>query len=451
MDVTLITTHRCNLACEYCYAGEHHRNEMDDETMEQALDLLYADGANSAQLSFFGGEPFLTFERIAKAIAGAQERAEFLGRGLTLQCTTNGTLLNKKQLDLILHSGMQVTISLDGVQEAHDLTRRRAGGGSSFDSVYAGLRLLLDSGLSPSVLMVLTPETAPFLFRSVRWLWEEGVEDVRLNLSHGAKWSKEAKDTLKKELVAVGRELLFRRLRGETVAVDAIDAALHKSACGGERGKKTLQVVVGTSGNLYPCAPMVGEDRDNGPEARLRLGHLQDSPEQIVSRVRGDGAGCGDGGACACASYLETGDRETAGPNGLWFHRVSVEVSMAVQAGLDSATHQDPAPKSRRRLLQSLLVGAAGLAVAGGLVAALLPRSTPPSAPASCPSPQSVTPERVVPPAVISAPTSTPVPRIPAGKMMRPVVKGDMKAPPIPAEEAPRLKLRGKLARPKNL
>lgn len=450
MDVTLITTHRCNLACEYCYAGEHHRNEMDDETMEKALDLLYADGADTAQLSFFGGEPFLAFERIAKAIDGARERADFLGRTLTLQCTTNGTLLSKKQLDLIIHSGMQVTVSLDGIQEAHDLTRRKSGGGSSFDAVYAGLRLLLDSGLSPSVLMVITPETAPFLFRSTRWLWEEGVEDLRLNLSLRANWNKEARDTLKRELVAVGRELLFRRLRGEKVAIDAIDEALQKGACGGERGKKTLQVVVGTSGNLYPCAPMVGEDRDSGPEARLRLGHISDSPEQIVSRVRGDGAGCGDGEACTCASYIETGDRGQAGPNGLWFHRVSVEVSRAVQAGLASARSQEPPAKDRRKLLQGILMGAAGLAVAGGLVAVLLPKEAPEARlrtagamarPDTTPTSAPVNEE----PPVTETQSEPLPPRIPAGKMMSPRVE-----PEAPIVKTPSVKTRGKMVRPKD-
>lgn len=455
MDVTLITTHRCNLACEYCYAGEHYRREMDDATMEKALDLLYVDGANISQLSFFGGEPFLAFERMAKAIQGAKERAEFLGRRLVLQCTTNGTLIGKKQLDLIVHHGMKITVSLDGIQEAHDLTRRRAGGGSSFDAVYAGLRSLLDAQVSPSVLMVVTPQTAPFFFRSVRWLWEEGVEDVRVNLSLRDRWSKEDKDLIKKELIAIGRELLYRRLRGENVRIDAIDDAMQKSACGGERGQKRLQVVVATGGNLYPCAPMVGEDRDEGPEATLRIGHIDNGPEAILAGVHHDGAGCGDGEACACAAYLETGDREQSGPNGLWFHRVSVEVSMAVSAGLAKAkqAHEEPvAPsKNRRKLLQSLLLGAAGLAVAGGLVSTLLPKQ-PTSA---CSVPQTSSPETKRPMVPGSMPVMTP-----PGKLMAPApepepeirVKGELKAPstmPAPSKEES-VKLRGKIAKPKN-
>src|SRR5688572_26041570 len=75
MDVTLVLTHRCNLDCHYCYAGEHHRRDMDRETLGRAVDLLWSDGADVAQLSFFGGEPFLAFEHLCDAVLRARERA----------------------------------------------------------------------------------------------------------------------------------------------------------------------------------------------------------------------------------------------------------------------------------------------------------------------------------------------------------------------------------------
>ena len=55
MDVSLVLTHRCNLACTYCYAGDHHLAEMTGEVRGRATELLFADGAEVAQLGFFGG------------------------------------------------------------------------------------------------------------------------------------------------------------------------------------------------------------------------------------------------------------------------------------------------------------------------------------------------------------------------------------------------------------
>ncbi len=398
MDVSLVLTHRCNLACSYCYAGEHHRAAVDDVTLERAVALLWSDGAKAAQLSFFGGEPFLQFERMQRAVALARaaEAAE-PGRRLILQCTTNGTLLGPREVAFVHAQRMRVAVSLDGVREAHELNRPRAGGASSFSSAYRGLRALIDASCVPEVLMVITPATALFTFRSVRWLWDEGVERVRANLDLRATWSPEFRRDLNDELVALGRELLHRRLHGRPVTFEPFVNNRASLALGPPNGQSPLgappggcgdagaraRVVVGTSGNLYPCSPMVGEDRARGPEAAVRLGHLDDGVEAILAKVRAEGVSCGTGGgACACAAWLETGDRTTPGANGRWFAKLCSDVGAAVAAGLIEATQrrvpQRPAfdahvdglaSRARRDALIGLAVGASGLALASaGLV-----------------------------------------------------------------------------------
>src|SRR5262249_32635276 len=205
MDVTLVLTHRCNLRCDYCYAGEHHGAEMDEETVRRAVALLFADGCRTAQLSFFGGEPFLGFEKMRLAVELAARAAA--GRPLLLQCTSNGTLLGRRQVAFAVASRMHVAVSIDGVREAHELTRPPAGGRSSFDAVVRGLRRLVAAGADPSVTMVVTPATAPFVFRSVRWLWDEGVSLVNVNLDVAAGWTLAERDLVREELIAVGREV----------------------------------------------------------------------------------------------------------------------------------------------------------------------------------------------------------------------------------------------------
>src|SRR6188474_825733 len=122
MDVCLVLTHRCNLACHYCYAGEHHRRQMEDEVVDRAVDLLFSDGTDTAQLSFFGGEPFLRMDAMRRAVVRARRQAGSQRR-LILQCTTNGTVLDGEAIEFVRESGMRVTVSIDGVKEAHDLHR----------------------------------------------------------------------------------------------------------------------------------------------------------------------------------------------------------------------------------------------------------------------------------------------------------------------------------------
>jgi len=385
MDVTLVLTHRCNLACSYCYAGDHHSAQMDDATMDRALDLLYADGASAAQLSFFGGEPFLAFAAMRRAVAGARERAA--GRPVILQCTTNGAALTDEHVRFAVETGLRLTVSIDGVKEAHDLSRPRAGGQSSFAAVERGLRLAIEAGGRPEAMMVITPATAPWLAESVAWLWDLGVERVRANLSLREDWDGH-REILQQQLIAVGRELLQRRLDlrrrvrdvpaavAEALPVVDFEPFMPRGqGCGPSR----QQIVVGTSGNLYPCAPMVGEDRDAGPEAALRIGHVSDGAAAIASRCSD---GCASGGSCACAAYLETGDPTTGGENGIWYARVCREIGSAVTAGLAADAPRPiviaarPPQPTRRRAFLGALLGVGGLALAGGggLVALRLAR-----------------------------------------------------------------------------
>src|SRR6185503_6672927 len=159
-----------------------------------------------------------------------------------------------------------------------------------------------------------------------------------------------------------------RRQRGERALFEPFAAALRRgrgfTAVPARRDRP--QVVVATGGNLYPCAPMVGEDRDDGREAALRIGHLDDGARVIAGSVSRRGAGCDAGKACACAAYLETGDREVAGPNGLWYARLCDELGTAAAAGLGRRPET-----SRRPFLIGLAAALGGASIGVPALSAL--------------------------------------------------------------------------------
>lgn len=445
MDVTLVLTHRCNLDCNYCYAGEHHKRDIEDQVLYDGVELLFADKAKTVQLSFFGGEPLLAFDAMRRAIERAQLRAVDEDRTLTVQCTTNGSAIRDEHVELFARTGTRVTVSIDGVAEAHDLNRPRAGGGSSFDQVHRGLRRLLDAGLEPDAMMVITPQTVPHVYRSVSWLWSEGVKTVRANLELAAPWGQQERDELGEQLASVGVELAARRRRGEAVRFVPFERGMIKRAPRPRRERERKQVVVGTRGHLYPCAPMVGEDRDDGPEARMRLGHLSEGPRAALCGVKKKGAGCSDGGACACAAYLETGDRATSGPTGLWYAAVCRTIGEAIAEQLADSSDSVP---GRRLFMIGVAAAASGVALAvplwlssedGGCSRRTGDIAEPPEPP---------------PPGGLSAPEPPPEPEI--------TVDGDIAAPPpeepppppgsiAPPPPKPEPKVRGQLAVPRRV
>ncbi|MCC6999701.1 MAG: radical SAM protein [Deltaproteobacteria bacterium] len=374
MDVSLVLTHRCNLACGYCYAGDHHLAEMTGEVRGRAVELLVADGAELAQLGFFGGEPFLAFAAMKEAAARARVVAAAAGCRLIMQATTNGTALGREQVEWVVGNGVQVCVSIDGVREAHERGRPLKGGRSSFDAVVKGLRALVDAGAGPDALMVITPATVGWLAESVTWLWNEGVDVVRANLDFTAEWEAGARVVLREQLLEVGAELVRQRREGREVSFAPLADAIGEVVPALRRVKRP-HVVVATSGNLYPCSPMVGEDRDDGPEAALRIGHLSEPFSDIVKKVFEEGLHCSKKGECACASYMETGDMNRMGSVGADWKRMKREVGLVVgrllgetapvaaQAQAQTGADADATPDEARN--RAALALAPVLAVAG--------------------------------------------------------------------------------------
>ena len=461
MDVSLVLTHRCNLDCGYCYAGEHHRAAMAAEMVDRSVDLMFADDGDTVQLSFFGGEPFLAFETMKQAVERARSRADASGKRLLIQCTTNGSVVRDEHVAFVAASGMRCTVSIDGVREAHDLNRPCGGGASSFDQVLGGLHRLVHGGCDPDAMMVITPETTPYVFRSVCFLWDQGVRKVRANMLLDAPWTTADRDELREQLLAVCGELVARRARGQRAVFVPLEAGMRNererarrrsllgiapvtaAACGGIPEKR-WQIVVGTTGNLYPCAPMVGEDRDDGPEAALRLGHLDDGASAIGKTVNRRGAGCGDGKGCACAAYLETGNRDTPGANGAWYARVCEHLGAAIVIALADLPGQRDRIGRRPFLFGLAAAGGVALATPALLHAGLFGGDAESSSHSGCkiqggikavsqPLPVVEPPPPVhiegVDGEMLVAPEPDP-PRPP-----EPLVKGEMKAPPPPPPE----------------
>src|SRR5688572_23582092 len=98
MNLTLVLTHQCNLACGYCYAGAKDQRRMDWDTAKAAIDAALATGEKKLDLSFFGGEPLLEWDMLVKATEYAEARAPEAGVRLRTLITTNGTHLTEARL-----------------------------------------------------------------------------------------------------------------------------------------------------------------------------------------------------------------------------------------------------------------------------------------------------------------------------------------------------------------
>ncbi|MCA1770264.1 MAG: radical SAM protein [Halomonas sp.] len=113
---------RCNLTCKHCYttsADIDFAGELSTAEAHAVLDDLH--GFRVPALILSGGEPLMRPD-----IYELSRRSRALG--IYTGLSTNGTLIDESNIDEIADIGYDyVGISIDGLEETHDVIRQRKG------------------------------------------------------------------------------------------------------------------------------------------------------------------------------------------------------------------------------------------------------------------------------------------------------------------------------------
>lgn len=309
MKVCLVLTHQCNLACSYCYAGEKFNRHMSDTTAWEGLKLLLS-GDRDMELSFFGGEPFLRYPTMVKVSRMARKAAELYGRKLSIQVTTNATILEEKQLRFLEEYNVWTAFSVDGPEEVQDVARPFTNGRGSGKLVWRNLERALGRLERVHILMVVAPDTVASLLPAVERLYRAGASRISLLPDLEADWSK-AEDTLNEVWPQLARITLLSMLTDQPLHMAPFSSYFPTTDkfSGDVSGKCDFggrQVTIAPSGNFYPCARLVGTDR----RSDVRVGNLERGYDQKAAQALkqcGEDAlrqgGCGNGG-CQCIALM---------------------------------------------------------------------------------------------------------------------------------------------------
>ena len=309
MKVCLVLTHQCNLACSYCYAGEKFNRHMSMDTAWESLKLLVS-GNQDMELSFFGGEPFLRYDTMVAVSRLARRAARRSGRKLSIQVTTNATILEEKQLRFLEEYNVWTAFSVDGPEEVQDVARPFVNGRGSGKLVWRNLERALGRLRRVHILMVVAPDTVSSLLPAVERLYRAGASRISLLPDLEADWSR-AQAELEEVWPRLARITLLSMLTDQPLYMSPFSSyfpttdtftgeASGKCDFGGE------QVTIAPSGNFYPCARLVGTDR----RTDVRVGNLQsgyDRQAAVNLKQCGEDAlnqgGCGKGG-CQCIALM---------------------------------------------------------------------------------------------------------------------------------------------------
>ncbi|MFH2203761.1 MAG: radical SAM protein [Elusimicrobiota bacterium] len=282
-QVTLLVTRRCNLRCGHCFYWRELNGAGEEFTLAELARLAPTMGRFSF-LSLGGGEPFLRGD--LPEIAETLVRVNGVSR---ISIPTNGYLparitgLARKLLAKTPDCKVVIKVSLDGLGEAHDALRGRAG---SFDRAIETLAALKElkkthAQLRVGVLMTLSKANEERLSETYDHVRRELAPDVvGLNFIRGG-----VKDpALKGADVDIYRRLYDRILEDQLAEGGGSFYAAYKSEVAGhiEKILRTgrypmecragrLSAVIDSFLNVFPCEGLdakMGNLREQGWDFR---------------------------------------------------------------------------------------------------------------------------------------------------------------------------------------
>lgn len=145
--LVLSLTENCNLRCDYCgyrdkYTDDFAPMNMSKEIIRKAIKQFFKHSIKSEDvfISFYGGEPLLSFDNIKYTIEICKEY--HLGQKVNFAITTNGTYLNESMIDFFAEHNFLLVISLDGPNDIHDRYRKNVGGESTYSKIINNIKLI---------------------------------------------------------------------------------------------------------------------------------------------------------------------------------------------------------------------------------------------------------------------------------------------------------------------
>lgn len=143
----------CNFNCWYCYENHEKGSLMSEKTIDAVKNFINNIFVRNPKikclhLSFFGGEPFIGFNRVIKPLlSDIREDCSRRGIKLSVHFTSNGSLIDSEAVSFLSNFDTGFQITLDGGKEFHNKVRFYKGGKGSYDKIVAKVRDIANAGM----------------------------------------------------------------------------------------------------------------------------------------------------------------------------------------------------------------------------------------------------------------------------------------------------------------
>jgi len=159
IDLTVLTTKRCQFGCIYCFEGGKSNKSLTTKTMDDVMNFLFlhTDVCRKLRVTWFGGEPLLGYKQMQHFSKRLISFCDKFGIGYSADITTNGFALTPERCNELVNK-MRVhrfIITLDGLAKVHDSRRPLLSGSGTFNKIWENISLLLDANAQVTIRMTI--------------------------------------------------------------------------------------------------------------------------------------------------------------------------------------------------------------------------------------------------------------------------------------------------------
>jgi uncharacterized protein len=297
---------------------------MTQEAAFQSIDYIANNCPANTGIIFFGGEPLLKKDLIKETIAYCATKSSYYH----YKVTTNGLLLDEEFLKYANSAGLQVSISIDGNEQAHNTFRRFTDGKPTFEILQEKIKLLLKYQPYSKVLMTVTPETVAYYSESIEYLVKSGFKYIIVSLNYAGNWTDNSLKELKKQYNRISKLYEKLILEEKKVYFSPFEMKLashirqHNFECY-QCHLAQRQIAIAHDGKIYPCVQFV---QDGVSNTAYSIGNVVDGIDsvrqnQMYADSKKQDENCIECGynprcnnKCSCLSWQLTGELNKVTP-----------------------------------------------------------------------------------------------------------------------------------------
>jgi His-Xaa-Ser system radical SAM maturase HxsB len=147
----VVLTGHCNCRCDYCHASSSSTpstpsyflpQNMTEDIADATVDTIFKSPSKDIKIEFQGGEPLINWKVLTHIVRRSKKLNDVAKKHIEFVVCTNLSLLDKERIQFLKDEGVEISTSLDGPKELHDLHRKMRDGSSAYDRFIENLEIV---------------------------------------------------------------------------------------------------------------------------------------------------------------------------------------------------------------------------------------------------------------------------------------------------------------------